>query len=219
VFSYKVKQNRDPHYRIVYALEFITVLIALLGLALVWWRGGDTYNAFGLLSRSTAELKERDPNVLGQPLIILWLVWPSILVSGLRSFTGILVTPVSYRMLALSAWIVALGALAHFYINFGMGEISELSPLKDGDLQQGFWVTAVPTAILGLLILGESLLKPGKDPFIVKDGPSAPVTDAEKLWRGEYLSCPYCGTLNEPGAKTCYACTNLLFNFMDEKKR
>jgi hypothetical protein len=218
VFSYKFKQNRDPHYRVAYTLQFITVIVAVIGLALVWWRGSDTYNAFGLLGRSTAELKERSPNTLGQPLIILWLRWPSIVISGMRSFTGILVTPVSYRMLALAAWIIALGALAHFYINFGGGDIPERSPLKDGTLQAGFWVTAVPTLLLGLLILSESLLKPNKDPFLTQP-PAAPVVDAERLWRGDYTSCPVCGTLNEPSAKTCYNCRYLLFNFMEEKNK
>lgn len=219
MFSYKVKQNRDPYYRVAYALEFITVIMAVIGLALVWWQGGDSYNAFGLLSRSTDELEARSPNALGQPLIVLWLIWPSILISGIRSFTGILVTPVSYRVAALIACVIALGALAHFYINFGGSEMPERSPLEAGSLQTGFWVTAAPMLLLGLLILSESLLKPRRDPFIIQQSPTAPVTDAEKLWRGDYTSCPYCGTLNEPAAKSCYNCHNLLFNFEEEKKK
>jgi RNA polymerase-binding transcription factor DksA len=42
------------------------------------------------------------------------------------------------------------------------------------------------------------------------------VTDAERLWKGDYQTCPHCGMLNEPGARTCYNCQNLLFSF-DQK--
>jgi hypothetical protein len=67
------------------------------------------------------------------------------------------------------------------------------------------------------LILSEGAIKPRRDPFAAS-GPTAPVDDAERLWRGEYQTCPYCGMMNEPGAKSCYSCHNLLFDFTRDKR-
>ena len=215
MFSWKIKRNLDPYFRVVYALQFVAVLTTVVGLFLVWWDGGDSgaLTAFDLLSRSTDELQERQLTVLAHPLTVLWLLWPSLVLSGLRSFTGILVAPVWYRRLALAAWVAAALAVAHFYINFG-DELAANSPLKDGTIQAGFWVTGSATAFLGLLILVEGAIRPQDDPWMVQEPVNgSPVEDAERLWRGEYLTCPHCGMLNEPGARSCYNCHNLLFNF------
>ncbi len=216
MFSREAETNLDPYFRIVYLLEVIAVLATVGGMLLAWWEGQQTFTLFGLLNRSIDELRTRSPHVLAQPLIVLWLVLPSVLVSGLRSITGVLVVPVSYRWLALAVCGVALIALAHFYINFGE-DIPDHSPLKDGTIRAGFWLTTSSTAILALLILSEGAIKPRRDTFAAS-GPTTTVDDAERIWRGEYQTCPYCGMLNEPGAKSCTNCHNLLFDFTRDKR-
>jgi len=71
--------------------------------------------------------------------------------------------------------------------------------------------------ILGLLVLVEGTIKEPEKTWAAQ-GPATgvPVDDAERLWRGDYQACPYCGMLNEPQARTCVNCHNLLFNFKDE---
>ncbi|MBN1680291.1 MAG: hypothetical protein JW966_08355 [Anaerolineae bacterium] len=215
MFSWRVRANVDPYFRAVYILEFITVLAMLAGMPLAWWESTDSYNVFNLLDVSADQLRNRDPGLLGQPLIVLWLLWPCIFVSGLRSFTGLLVQPVAFRTLALVAWGVALLVLAHFYVNFGDEAASQstLSPLRDGDIRAGFWLTISLTALLGLLILLENIIRAPVDPFAGQPKASGPVSDAEKLWRGDYVTCPHCGMLNQPEARSCYNCRNLIFDF------
>jgi hypothetical protein len=219
VFNWKVRRNLDPYFRAVYAMQLIAACAVVAGLFLAWWGGGhgDHLTAFDILDRSTMELRQRKPTGIVQPLVVLWLLWPFVIVAGLRSFTGILVTPVWYRRLTLAAWVPALLALLHFYINFG-DQVAADSPLKDGHIQIGFWLTASSVVILGLLILAEGTIKEPDDTWAAQ-GPTGggPVEDAERLWRGEYQSCPYCGMLNEPQARTCVNCHNLLFNFEDDR--
>jgi hypothetical protein len=216
VFSRTLKRNLDPYFRAVYIMQLIAVIAMFAGMFLIWWQGVDSLNAFDLYDRSTAELRDRSPHVLGQPLVVLWFLWPCVVICGLRGFTGVLVTPVAFRTLALLAWFVSLLALGHFYINFG-DDLAPASPLKDGQIHAGFWLTASSTVILGLLLVVETLIRVREeDPFLPQQGPTAPVDDAERLWRGEYQTCPYCGMLNEPAAKACYNCHNLLFNFEED---
>ncbi|MBN1200667.1 MAG: hypothetical protein JXJ20_02305 [Anaerolineae bacterium] len=217
MFTPKPKRNLVPYYRALYCLQLVAVGAILAGMFLDWWAGSRTVNAFWLLNRGTRELREHDPNMVIQPLLVLWLLVPMVLISGLRSFTGILVTPVSYQRLALLAWGAGLLALGHFYISFS-DELPYNSPLDAGEIQPGFWLTGTSSTILGLLILAEYLFHPRRDRFLPADGPAAPVDDAERLWRGDYVSCPYCGMLNEPTAKACYNCNNLLFHFLDNDR-
>ena len=212
MFSWKQKSDLDPYFRIVYALQLAAVVATFAGMFLIWWEGIERMTALDLLGRTTDEIERRSPQLLGQPLMVLWLLWPSVVVSGLRSFTGILVTPVSCRRLALAAWLAAMAAIIHFYIS--LGEDAAASPLREGEIRPGFWLTGSATVLLGLLLLVEGLIKP-REAFFRMDEPAQPVSDAESLWRGDYLTCPYCGMLNHPQAKTCYNCRNLLFNFRD----
>jgi hypothetical protein len=219
VFSWKTQPNLDPYLRAAYAMQCISVLAILGGLFLVWWQGPAIENltAFNLFNRSLDDLRERDPKFIAQPLNVLWLLWPAILISAIRGVTGILVTPVWFRRLALVAWVAALLALGHFYINYG-DELAKVSPVKDWEIGIGFWLTASSTVILGLLILTEGIIK-APDLTWMPPQPTAkgPVNDAERLWRGEYLTCPHCGMLNELGSKTCFNCHNLLFDFRGDQ--
>jgi hypothetical protein len=217
VFSWRVKANLDPYYRAVYILQLIAVITVVSGLFLVWWDGVETFTAWHLLDRSLDEIRERSVTVLGQPLVVLWLLWPSVVVSALRSCTGVLVTPVAFRRLALVTWGVSVLVLAHFYVNFG-DDIPARSPLRNGEIQIGFWLTGSSTVILGLLILVEGLIKPKEPIFSVREEVTGPVNDPDRLWRGDYMTCPFCGMLNEPSARSCYNCNNLLFNFSDEER-
>jgi len=217
VFSWRDEDQPrlDPYFRVVYAMQFVAVIAIVAGLLLTWWTGREqAMSGFDLLGMTTDDLEQRSPHVLAQPLVVLWALWPVVVVSGLRGFTGMLVTPVSYRGLALVMWGFSLLALGHFYINFGE-DLPERSPLIDGHVSEGFWLTASSCAILGLLILTEYLIRPPyRDPFkSSRVKPSEAVDDAERLWQGQYMTCPYCGMLNEPGARACYNCKNLLFDF------
>jgi hypothetical protein len=219
VFSWKVKPNLDPYWRAVYIMQAIGALAVFGGLFLVWWHGPEIEHltAFNLLSRSLDDLRDRNPKIVAQPLVVLWLLWPNILISAVRGITGIVVAPVWYRKLALAAWAAAMGALIHFYLNYG-NQLAADSPLKEGRIGVGFWLTASSTVILGLLILAESVIRE-PDLSWMPPPPSSkgPVSDAERLWRGEYITCPHCGTLNELGSKTCYNCRNLLFDFRGDQ--
>lgn len=216
VFSRKQHVSLSRRFQLVYILQLCAVVAIFIGMFLIWWEGVDRLTALDLLGRTTGDIERRNPQILGQPLIVLWLLWPSVVVSGLRSFTGILVAPVSYRWLAMIAWLAAMGAVAHFYISFG-GEGTS-SPLDEGHIQPGFWLTALATAALGVLLVVEGLIKPRE--VIRNPNDRAPAeVDAESLWRGEYITCPFCGALNRPNAKKCYNCRILLFDFDDEIRR
>ena len=216
MFSRKQKDDLSLHFQAVYALQLAAVVAMFAGMFLIWWEGIDRLTALDLLGQTADAIEDRSPHVLGQPLIVLWLVWPSVIVSGLRSFTGILVAPVSYRWLALAAWVAAMGAVVHFYISFGGDAVA--SPLREGRIQPGFWLTALATALLGGLLVVEGLIKP-REAVPGAEDVTQPVTDAESLWRGDYLTCPYCGALNKRQAKTCYNCRILLFDFRDEDRQ
>jgi len=217
MFNWRTRTNLDPYFRAVYAMQFVAALAAAAGLFLRWWDGPtiDALTAFNLLDRSLRQFRDRDPAVITQPLGVLWLLGPAILAGALRGFTGLLVVPVWYRKLALVAWGVGFLSLAHFYINYGR-QLADDSPLKDGHIQIGFWLTCSSTLLLGLLILTEWLIRPQSDTWAAQ-GPveGKPVNDAERLWRGEYLTCPHCGMLHELGARSCFNCHNVLFDFRD----
>lgn len=219
MFDWKTTTNRDSYFRVVYVMQGLAVIAASAGLFLAWWRGSETANAIDLMRRSLDKLIDRDPDILAEPLGVLWFIWPVLFVSAMRSFSGVLVQPVTYRRLALAAWAVAALALAHFYINFTDEDLVAGSALVEGYIQFGFWVTAVATAFLGVLILVEFPLGHQDTLFVVKEKTGGPVEDAERLWRGEYLTCPYCGMLNKPGVRKCYNCHNLLFDFRDDKEQ
>lgn len=210
------RQNLDPTFRAVYALQFGAALALLAGLFLVWWQStvGDE-TAFDLLERSLSMLRARDPNLIGQPLIGLWLIAPALLIGLLRGLTGLLVTPVSYRILALVACGALFFALAHYWISFG-STLEEHAPLKDGRIGIGFWLSGAAAAILLLLLLTEGLIRPTEDPFRGQRETGGPVDDVERLWQGDYQTCPHCGMLNQPGARRCFQCNNLLFSFREK---
>ncbi len=92
--------------------------------------------------------------------------------------------------------------------------LPENSPLRAGAIGAGYRLTVLAVVILGLLVGFEARIKLPDRPWAqqgrVRGGP---VEDAERLWRGDYQTCPHCGMLNEPGARTCYNCQNLLFDF------
>lgn len=219
MFSWRTRFNLDPYFRAVYVMQFIAVGAVVAGLFLTWWGGGasPSLTALNLLDRSLAVLRAQSLRGIAQPLVVLWLLVPSIAISGLRSFTGLLVTPVTYRRLALAAVGVSVLALAHFLINYG-GELAPDSPLKDGRIQAGFWLTGSSTVLLGLLILAEGAIKPPDRTWAAQGPiPAGPVDDAGRLWRGEYLTCPHCGMLNEPGARACFNCHNVLFDLRGDR--
>ncbi len=209
--------NLDHYFRAVYIMQYIAVWAVLAGFFLIWWDAEEPRTLLHLLKRSLDLVRNRDPHVIGQPLVVLWLLWPVFFVEVLRGFTGLLVQPVAYRRLALVAWGAAALALAHFYINFG-GELARNSPLKDGTIGDGFWLTTSSVVILGLLIWVEFMIRE-PDPLMMRQRPaSGAVDDAQRLWEGDYQTCPHCGMINEPEARACYNCRNLLFRFDQEEK-
>jgi hypothetical protein len=215
VFAWKSKRNLDPIYRVVYTLQFAAVLVSLAGLFLAWWTGDRAWNAFNLMDHSRDKFAHREPDAIVDPLMVVWFIWPSLVVSGLRGFTGMLVAPVTYHRLALVACLLAVLVLGHFYVSFG-DDLDDNSPLAEGSIQAGFWVTGLSSLVLGLLLLTEFAIKPPKeDLFVSSRTDNGPVNDAERLWRGDFLTCPYCGMLNEPKSRRCFNCHNLLFDFED----
>lgn len=211
MFGWKEEQKSiDPLFRRVYALQLVAVIGIWAGLFFIWWDAPEPLTIWRLLERSTRELRRIDPRFLAQPLLLLWLLWPSLLLSSARSLTGLLVQPVSFRWLALSLWVVSMLPLIHYYINYGGETISEHSPLKDGVIGDGFWVTGVASVALGVLLFIETLIRE-PEVFPVRQPLGGAVQDAEALWQGKYLACPVCGTLNEPNARVCHDCKSLLF--------
>jgi len=217
VFSWKTKRNLDPYFRVLYGMQMIAVLATIAGLGLVWWDGAaiEPQTAFDLLGRSVALIRERDPAVIGQPLVVLWFLMPLLVVAGVRAMIGLAVVPVSFRSLALVAWVLALLVLVHFHVNYG-DDVPPDAPLKEGAIQPGFWLTGSSAVILGLLTLSEFIIREPDTAWASNQGP---VDDAERLWRGEYRACPHCGMFNDPQAKTCYNCRGLLFHFDDVSDR
>ena len=215
MFSWKVRDESKlvPIFRTVHFLQFVAVITITAGLFLVWWKSDPALTAFDLFGKGITRLKNRDVSGAVNPLLVLWLLWPLIVVSLLRAITGLVVAPVSYRWLALLLWGVAMLALAHFSVTYN-DSLPENSPLEAGAIGMGFWLTAMSVVILGPLVAVESRIKLPDRPWaqqgLVRGGP---VDDAERLWRGDYQTCPHCGMLNEPGARTCYNCQNLLFDF------
>jgi hypothetical protein len=215
VFSWKVKDERRlvPIFRTVFVLQLAAVITIIAGLFLVWWDGDESLSALDLLNKGISRLLERNVTGASQPLLVLWLLCPVVIIAGLRAITGILVAPVSYYWLAMVAWGAALAALAHFWITFG-GDLPDNSPLEEGAIGTGYWLTSAAVFILGLLLTVEARIKLPDNPWATQ-GPvrGGPVDDAERLWHGDYQTCPHCGMLNEPGSRTCYNCQNLLFDF------
>jgi hypothetical protein len=213
VFNWRDETDtRRPYFRAVYLMQLIAVGVMVTGLFLVWWSGANSQTLFDLLNHSLSKLRARKPSVIADPFALLWLLWPLMIVAGLRGFTGILVSPVSYRRLALLLWVPAMMALAHFYVNFG-DDLPDNSPLKIGAIGLGFWLTGSSAVILGLLMLLEGAIKPPDRSYLPRGVPHGAVDDAERLRKGDYQTCPHCGMLNEPDARTCYHCRNLLFSF------
>jgi hypothetical protein len=215
VFSWKVRDESKlvPIFRTVHFFQLVAVFTIIAGLFLVWWKSDPMLTAFDLLGKSIARLKDRDVSGAVNPLLVLWLLWPVIVVALLRAITGLMVAPVSYGKLALLLWGVAMLALAHYFITYGDSP-PENSPLGAGAIGAGFWLTGLAVVILGALLSLETRIKLPERPW-AQQGPvrGGPVDDAERLWRGDYQTCPHCGMLNEPGARTCYNCQNLLFDF------
>ena len=208
MFERDAGPNLDPVFRTVYLMQTVTVAAILAGMGLAWWRGEADYSAYRLLNLSIYPLREGDPAVVGQPFLLLWLMIPSLLVSGLRGMTGMIVSPVTFRRVAQAVWFVAVLSLAHFYVNFGALAADRVA-LGEGTVRPGYWLTVTSTAILGALIASEWAIRPP----LAREGASRPMDDAERIWRGDYQTCPYCGTLNEQDAIACINCNNLLFNF------
>jgi hypothetical protein len=215
VFTWKVKDESRlvPIFRTVFFLQLVAVMVIAAGLFLVWWKNGESLSALDLMHKSISRLLKRDVSGTSQPLLVLWLLCPVLIIAGLRAFTGMLVAPVSYHWLALVAWVAAVLALAHFELTFGSG-LPDNSPLEEGKIGIGYWLTGAGVLCLGLLLTVEARIKLPDIPWATQ-GPvrGGPVDDAERLWQGDYQTCPHCGMLNEPGARTCYNCQNLLFDF------
>ncbi len=207
----------EPVFRRVYALEAVAALAMLAGFALVWWQGHDPETAFNLFDRGSRELRHRDPRFVFQPLLVLWLMWPSLVISGVRGLTGIVVQPVSFRWLAQTMWGISVLPLVHFYLNY-RESIPEFSPLQDGSIGTGFWITGGAVILLGGALLIESLIHEPED-WGAPPPVTLPADEAQVLWDGKYLACPVCGMLNDPQARTCASCRSLLFNFEPERKR
>jgi hypothetical protein len=215
VFSWKVKDESKlvPIFRTVFLLQLAAAITITAGLFLVWWDSEESLSALDLLNKSIARLLERNVTGASHPLLVLWLLCPIVVITMLRAITGILVAPVSYHWLAMITWGAALLALVHFWITFG-GDLPDNSPLEEGTLGGGYWLDGAAIVILGLLLTAEARIRLPDNPWATQ-GPvhGGPVADAERLWRGDYQTCPHCGMLNEPGSRTCYNCQNLLFDF------
>lgn len=203
------------YVRLLHAMQLVAVGCMIAGFFLVWWDARDPQSYWDLLNRSTHELRARDPNFIGQPLMVLWFLWPVLIASTLRGLTGILVTPVWYRRLALVAWVLALLSLGHYYINWGE-DLPERSPLRDGVIGIGFWLTLSSAAILGVLILAEWFFRDPDEGTIfaaqetVRNQDEA--TAKGPAWQDEFVTCPYCGMLNDRRAEACMSCGNVLFS-------
>jgi len=214
VFSWKIKDERNllPYFRVVHFLQLVAVGAMVTGLFLVWWKDGDSLSGFRLLDKSITRLLNRDVAGMGHPLLILWLLWPVVIVTGLRAAIGLMVPPVSFGWLGLVMWVLAALALVHFYVTFG-DDLPDYSPLDDGSIRVGYCLTVMAVGLLGALLLIETRIRQPEDPWasqgVVRGGP---VDDARRLWEGAYQTCPHCGMLNEPGARTCFNCQNLLFD-------
>jgi hypothetical protein len=207
--------NRERLLKVVYMLQVVAAISMLLGLCLSWWHSGSHhYNALNLFGRSLDLLEQRSFRLMAQPLIVLWLLWPAIIAGVLRGATGIVVPLVSFWRHMVACWIIALLVLIHFHLSFGAEQREIESPLANGSIDIGYWLTASSTALLGLLVIIEGMLTPHHDQWMPQEKPQ-PVTD-DQLWSGEYKSCPYCGMLNDPKSRACYNCHNLLFNFKEK---
>jgi hypothetical protein len=207
--------NRENTLKAVYMLQLVAAISMLLGLCLSWWESGSHhYTALRLFQRSLDLLEERSVSPLFQPTLALWLLWPVIIGSVLRGATGMIVPLVSFRRQIQVFWFFAMLVLIHFYISFGAEQRDVQPSAADGSIDIGYWLTCSSTILLGMLLLIEWILTPRVDKWQLK-GTIKPITD-DQLWSGEYRSCPYCGMLNNPKAKSCYNCRNLLFNFKDK---
>ncbi len=107
MFAWKVKDESKlvPLFRTVYFLQLVAVLTMVVGLFLVWWNSDQSLNAFDLFDRGITRLMDRDRTGTINPLLVLWLLWPVLLISGLRGLIGLMVPPVSFGWLALVAWV------------------------------------------------------------------------------------------------------------------
>ncbi|NLX08639.1 MAG: hypothetical protein GXY36_03200 [Chloroflexi bacterium] len=198
--------------RVVYLLQLAAVLTMAVGMTLVWWQDTGTLTALDLLERSTRELQERSGRVIGQPLLVLWLLVPVIIVAASRSVAGLLVTPVSLWWLALATWLLALLAVSHFLIAFG-GELPAEAPLLPGTIQPGYWLTALAVIALGVLLVGEVVFRPRRVDRFMTPPPKVSLVEPEPVEEeSRYINCPYCGALNVHDASVCLQCQNVLVN-------
>ncbi len=207
--------NRENTLKAVYMLQLVAAISMLLGLCLSWWESGSHhYTALRLFQRSFDLLEEHSVSPLFQPTLALWLLLPVMIGSVLRGATGMIVPFVSFGRQMLVFWFIAMLVLIHFYISFGAEQRDIQPSLADGSIDIGYWLTSTSTILLGVALITEQVLTPRLDKWLHK-GVIKPVTD-DQLWAGAYRSCPYCGMLNDPKAKSCYNCRNLLFNFKDK---
>jgi len=51
-------------------------------------KGGDSLSGFGLLDKSITRLLDRDVAGVSHPLLVLWLLWPVVIITGLRRRSG-----------------------------------------------------------------------------------------------------------------------------------
>lgn len=202
--------RQERALRAIYALQLAAALVAFGCTFAVWWRGPVAFTLWELLSRTLAQLEARSPDLLGQPLITLWLLLPAAGVGVLRGMAGALVAPVGYFRLAIAAVLAAVFALAHFYVAFGRGAPAD-SALAEGAVRPGYGLAVAANGLLALLVAAELLARPRRRRFEPRERVHGLVDDLERLRRGDFRACPHCGAANEPAARRCGRCTMLLF--------
>ena len=86
MFSRRQNESLGRRFQLVYILQLCAVVAIFIGMFLIWWEGVDRLTALDLLGRTTGDIERRNPQILGQPLIVLWLL--AVVAAELHRHTG-----------------------------------------------------------------------------------------------------------------------------------
>ncbi len=192
------------YFRMTYGMQAIAAINVLIAIFLPW------HTEFGSATDLLARPFENwsFPVSLFNVWWLMWLIPPIVLLSIIRGLSGIFNYEVPFQRTSLTLSGVASLAMAWFYISFGDKSTSGFRQTF-GELQFGYWLTLSSLILLIILIIVEINL-PEHDPEILRISRLAP-DDPERIWKGHYRSCPYCGSPNDPQVKRCNACGITLF--------